>query len=102
MSASAGYLWGMSKATIMPVALEPAPRGWLTALYGLALLPLVGVLLVVLFDQLARRVLVKQGRHMGAMHLGSHAKGALILGLVWGIAFAGRRALLDTLIALSA
>jgi hypothetical protein len=82
----------------MPVALEPAPTWLLGALYVLALVPVLGVVLVKLFEMVLCRSMSAQGRHMGSMHLASHAKGALIIGAVWSVAFVARQALLDAIL----
>ena len=85
----------------MPASLEPAPPRLVAWVYLLALVPVVGVILLKLFELLVCRALASEGRHMGAMHLASHAKGALIIGVVWSVAFVGRQALLDALLYLA-
>lgn len=98
----ARYLFGVTpRRANMPVALEPAPQGLVAGTYLLALLPVVGVVLVKLFELAMCRTLTAEGRHMGAMHLASHTKGALIIGVVWSVAFVGRQALLDALLLLA-
>lgn len=90
----------MHAQAAVPVGLAPAPRPVLVGLYALILVPVVGLVLLVVAERLLRRQLVREGRHMGALEVKSHARGALILGVVWSVAFLTRAWLLELVLLL--